>query len=224
MVTVRKTLRELMAYSVDAEEDVRNYCVAALALAGFRVYLSCDNVYARRDDDDRSPVVCLNAHLDSVRVGIGADDRCGITAIIGAVNQTDCDARVLLTTGEETGGIGAGDVPLTWWPGIALCASFDRHGNTDIITHYAGRQLAPIATLERVAQIAERCGMPATLTRSTSMADAYTFAEHVEAVNIATGFYDEHSAREHYVLEDVETAACVAAALIREGESLWTTA
>jgi len=211
---VRDYLRNLMAFAPEDEEGVAAYCCDELAHLGLRVRQDeTGNIYA---DSGVWAHVCLNAHLDCRPEGIGADDRCGIAAILGAVDTVDAWQKVLLTTGEESGGIGSQEVPDWWWAGVNLCASFDRHGNTDIITHYAGRQLAPDATLERVAQVARRCGIRPNLTPSKSMADAYRFAEHVPCVNIATGFYDEHSRREYYVLEDVETAACVAAALVRE--------
>jgi len=222
-VSVTTHLSRLLALPTDEEAGVLMYCSGVLALGGFTVwrdnggmapFSEFGNLYARRGD---APTLCLNAHLDCRHEGIGADDRCGIAAILDAVwAEEDGEVAVLLTTGEEIGGVGAQHVPIDWWQGIGLCASFDRHGNTDIITHYAGRQLAADDVLARVLQVAKAAGMSATPTPSTSMADAYSFADHVPCVNIATGFYDEHSPGEYYITEDVWQAAHVAACLMQE--------
>ncbi len=214
-MTVRDHLRNLMAFTPDDEEAVRRYCAGVLVDLDFAVWRDeIGNLYATRY---ALPPVCLNAHMDAVKAGIGADDRCGIAAILAAVAIGDRAAKVLLTVGEEAGGLGACEVPKGWFAGVALCASFDRHGNTDIITHYGGEELAEAETLLRVKQVAQKAGMTGVaLTPSTSMADAYHLRQHCECVNIATGFYNEHSACEYFVLQDVETAACVAAALLKE--------
>lgn len=210
---LRDHLRHLMSWRATDEDKVADYAAAQLVRAGFHVYMEDPgNLFAWREHG----ALCLNAHLDSDRNGIGADDRCGIAAILTAVNQCHRNVRVLLTTQEEIGGVGAQEVPVAWWEGVELCASFDRHGNTDIITHYAGKQLAPDPMLERVAEVARAAHMDVCLTSSQSMADAHTFADHVPAVNIATGFYYEHTGREYYVPDDVGQAAEVARLLMLE--------
>ena len=124
--------------------------------------------------------------------------------------------NVLLTTDEEQGGIGGLEVPGEWFAGIGLCASFDRHGNTDIITHYEGKQLATDEVLARVEKLAYDAGMDPVLTPSRSMADASTFAQYTNCVNIATGFYWEHTAQEYCRRDDVVVAEAVAGRLVEE--------
>ena len=213
--SVYKHLRHLLSFDTQDEASVANYCAVALVRAGFLVWLDeIGNLYGSHEVDNAT--LCLNAHLDARPEGIGADDRCGIAAILSAVEAEDRPVKVLLTTGEEIGGAGAAVVHRCWWWGAGLCASFDRHGNTDIITHYAGKQLASDEILQRVFDVAYAGGMDPMRMASTSMADAHTFAEFVPAVNIATGFYREHSELETYDRADVAIAADVARRLISE--------
>jgi len=206
-------LRNLLAFAPEDEDGVADYCAVALMRADFTVSMDhVGNLFAWRGVGR----LCLNAHMDAIPQGIGADDRCGIAAILGAVGRRDTEMKVLLTTGEEQGGIGAAEVPCGWFAGIDLCASFDRHGNTDIITHYAGKQLAKDEVLAQVEKLAYDAGMDPVLTPSQSMADASTFALYTNCVNVATGFYKEHSAQEYCVRDDVVVAEAVAWRLMGE--------
>ena len=122
--------------------------------------------------------------------GLGADDRAGIFAII-KILQDGLRPSVILTTGEEDGGVGAcaiceryPDCPI---PGLKYMIQLDRHGTTDCVFYdcYCPEFVDYVESFG----FCERWG---SFTDISFLMPEW----QIVGVNLSVGYEDEHSKQE----------------------------
>lgn len=128
--------------------------------------------------------------------GLGADDRAGVFIILKLL-QKGVKPTIILTTGEETGGIGAQDI-IKDCPTNDLNLKFliqlDRRGSNDCVFYNCGNTDF-IKRIETYGFI-EKYG---TFTDISFLAPAWDVA----AVNLSVGYIDEHSYQERLFISDL---------------------
>ena len=128
--------------------------------------------------------------------GLGADDRAGVFIILKLL-QKGLKPTIILTTGEETGGIGAQEI-IKDFPNNDLKLKFliqlDRRGSNDCVFYNCGNADF-IKRIETYGFI-EKYG---TFTDISFLAPAWDIA----AVNLSVGYVDEHSYQERLFISDL---------------------
>ncbi|NUQ82496.1 MAG: hypothetical protein HUU10_12860 [Bacteroidetes bacterium] len=122
---------------------------------------------------------------------IGWDDKAGIAIILTLARCTKTPFRVLFTVGEEVGSIGIQSVHPELIEKSSWGLTLDRKGSNDLITSYAGKQLASNRFISRLIRFSHEAGHPLEIKTGQS-ADTYYLAAHMECVNISAGYYEPH--------------------------------
>ncbi len=123
----------------------------------------------------------------STEGGIGADDRCGIYAILEILKKLR--PYVLFTSGEEIGGIGADDAAFELEkPNVKYMIEIDRHGSNDCVFYNCGN--------EKFINYVESFGFE---TQDGIFSDISILGPEwdIAAVNLSSGYYHEHTEREY---------------------------
>jgi len=153
--------------------------------------------------------VLLVAHLDTVhrRVkriikhgdiltspsGIGGDDRCGVYMILEIIKKVNC--HVLFCEDEESGAVGARKfIQSGIIPDINYIVELDRRGSNDAVFYDCDNPDFTKFVLAHKFKFAYG---------SFSDISVIAPALGVAAVNISSGFYNEHSKSEYINLRDV---------------------
>lgn len=160
--------------------------------------------------------ICLVAHMDTVHKelptkifcdsqnkviwspqGLGADDRAGVYAIIEIV-QRGLRPHIILTTDEETGGIGA-SVLVQQYPDppfpINFIIELDRRGKNDSVYYDCNN--------EEFEKYINQFGFKTawgTFTDISIIAPTWRIA----AVNLSVGYYKEHTLAEYLMYEELD--------------------
>ena len=166
--------------------------------------------------------VLLVAHLDTVHKktpttfylshdndlscneGIGGDDRCGVFIIMELIETLDC--HVLFTEDEEMGGRGAirfSESGIS--PEVQYIVEFDRQGKDDAV--FYGCANAPFTEFVEQHGFWQNIG-------SFSDISYIAPATGIAAVNLSSGYYHAHTAREIIRMSDLESILERAARLI----------
>lgn len=132
--------------------------------------------------------------------GMGADDRAGIFAIM-QILKTDYRPSIIITTGEERGGIGANKIAARYpiWPGdpLKFMIQLDRRGTNDSVYYDCGN----IKFEKYINQFGFNTAW-GTFTDISILAPRWKYA----AVNLSIGYREEHQEIEHlYVGEMFST-------------------
>lgn len=147
--------------------------------------------------------ILQNHNIITAEHGIlGGDDRAGVMAIV-SINNTCVDKKlpmpsILLTNGEETGGIGmnvfVGGVKASTLDPVRLVVAMDRRG--------LGEYVCYIAPPKEVLGYIESFGFSKT---SGSWSDSRTITSkfRIPHVNLSIGYYDPHSTRETVHVDEV---------------------
>ena len=178
--------------------------------------------------------ICLIAHMDTVHKelptkifcdsenkvlwspqGLGADDRAGIYAIIEIV-QRGLRPHIILTTDEETGGIGASAL-VQQYPEMPFPVNFlielDRRGADDSVYYDCDN--------EEFEKYINQFGFKTawgTFTDISIIAPTWRTA----AVNLSVGYYKEHTSAEYLMYEELDkTIERVINILTDEGSSAY---
>jgi hypothetical protein len=157
-----------------------------------------------------NPRVCLVAHIDTVFArpprmvlhdsrhgvywspdGLGADDRAGVYACNLLRQHTGC--MVLLTDGEERGGIGAHEACQAYpecFNNIRLFVEIDRRGRAEMV-FYAGEP----------PEFRRFIGGFGFHERNGSFSDISVLVPNfgIPGVNLSVGYYGQHSTSEYLV-------------------------
>jgi hypothetical protein len=127
--------------------------------------------------------------------GIGGDDRCGIYIIMEIIKHLDC--HVLCCEDEESGAIGAklfckSEIK----PDVRFIVEFDRKGNNDAVFYSCENQ--EFTDFVTSFGFNEEWG---------TFSDISLIAPHLEiaAVNLSSGYYQQHTPSEYIRLDDVES-------------------
>jgi hypothetical protein len=136
------------------------------------------------DTDEKSPDGDLWSHE-----GIGGDDRCGCFIIMEIIKELDC--HVLFCEQEESGGKGAHKFNASGIvPDIQFMVEFDRKNGNDAVFYACDN--------EDFNKFVESFGFKKTFG---SYSDISTIAPHLKiaAVNLSSGYYNQHQAEEEYI-------------------------
>ncbi len=213
-------MEKLIQYLKMEQSELKSSLYVELVNKGMDVIFEREFLYAKGD----VPVL-LVAHLDTVfdtppkslfynekkdilhsYRGIGGDDRCGVYAIMELLKEFR--PHVLFTEGEEIGGIGAIDaVMLLDKPDVKYIIEFDRHGNNDCVFYDCGN--------EEFMDYIESFGFQ---TEQGTFTDISILGREwdVAAVNISSGYYNEHTFREYIRFLELKNNIKRVAGIIRE--------
>ncbi len=157
-------------------------------------------VVAHLDTVHRKPVETVCVSDDGRYVmspqGIGGDDRCGVYIILQLLERYGIKPYVLFTEDEEVGGIGARMfTKSTFMPDLKYIIEFDRRGDNDAV-FYDCDNPAFTAFVETFG-FREEYG---------SFSDISYIAPHLKAaaVNLSSGYFNEHTLHEMVDLVAVE--------------------
>jgi hypothetical protein len=210
------------------EEEVASYMEDSLSDFYEEVFRKKGDYIYVIGDTDRCPY-CLVAHMDTVRDEskpidlkktrnvitnrrgiLGADDRAGVYAISKIIERLDALPSILLTHGEESGGLGAIQfVHDRIWSGKdTLFIELDRKGGNEYVT-YGYR---PNKVLRRYL------GSFGYIENHGTFSDIAILTEDLEVpgVNLSVGYYDQHTHRERLHLDELEMTIQRVAAMCRE--------
>jgi hypothetical protein len=216
-------------YSPSGQElPVVEYSKNLLLKSGFEVVVDeFKNVIASRGKyAPEDKLVCINAHTDTVqkkgdegvqflvfydwvrdafhsnnRAMIGGDDKCGIAVALTLAAYTDLPMKIVLTSGEEVGSIGAESMDRKHFDDVEFTFTVDRMHGGDLISEYCGLTLAPDTFVKRFIAMSESIGVNYKDT-SGSIADAYVFAQYAPAVNLSSGYYNPHSNSDYILVKE----------------------
>jgi hypothetical protein len=211
------------------EDELIAYSMTVLKHNGFDVKMdTTKNVIASRGKlGDGDKLVCINAHTDTVqrkedekvadyvfydwvrdvfhtngKAMIGGDDKCGVALALTLAAYTDLPMKILLTSGEEVGSIGAEALDPKELDDVSFTFTVDRmHGN-DIITEYCGLVLAPDTFVQKFIQLSDEIGVKYKETYG-SYADTYVLCQYAPAVNLSSGYYNPHSKDDFIVVDEL---------------------
>lgn len=188
------------------------------------------NLYVRKGDADIYPAMC--AHIDEVhyhkhrkiifdgdlvygksrrgeRIGIGADDKNGIYAILETLMEMPV-MKALFTVGEEYGGVGAGEANLGFLSDCSIVMECDRKGNNDLITSIYETDICDDETRDKLMGLGygfkEEIGI---------FTDVYILKRRglkAPCVNVSAGYYCPHLDIECTVLSELDNTVRFAGA------------
>ena len=224
MVTVNKLVAMLQymrpAYSFTEHMFCREYLEPVFGLPdvhGNYVKIVGDN-----------PTICFTAHTDTVHRGPGGIqtiklDGDIVSTVDGNCLGADCTTGLWLMlymidagvegvyvahAAEEIGGIGStalvADNP-PWLDYIQACISFDRYGETSIITHQSAGRTASDNFARSLATVLD---LPMRPDQYGTYTDSYEYADVVsECTNISVGYNHQHTSSETQDLHFVQVLA-----------------
>ena len=133
---------------------------------------------------------------------LGADCTTGVWLMLGMI-EAGIEGVYVVHAAEEVGCVGSSalvkDNPY-WLTGIDAVISFDRYGDTSVITHQMGKRTA---SSEFATSFADALDLPQLIADPNgSYTDSNEYADVVpECTNISVGYYGQHSVNETQDLE-----------------------
>ena len=219
----------LRIYSPSGKElPVVEYSTKLLKNSGFEVIVDeFENVIASRGKySPEDKLVCINAHTDTVqkigdegvqfmvfydwirdafhsnnRVMIGGDDKCGVAVALTLAAYTDLPMKIVLTSGEEIGSVGAEAMDRKHFDDVEFTFTVDRMHGGDLVSEYCGLTLAPETFVKRFIAMSESIGVMYKDTHG-SYADTYVLAKYAPAVNLSSGYYNPHSKNDYILVNE----------------------
>ncbi len=183
----------------------------------------------------KNPNICFTAHHDTVhKTGgmqkllvindiisiadpatsscLGADCTTGIWLILNMI-EAGVDGVYVIHAAEEVGCKGSralvNDKPL-WLDGIDAVISFDRYGDTSVITHQMGVRTASDAFAKSFAHAVDMPQLIGDSGGSYTDSNEYIYIVQ-ECTNISVGYYGQHGVNE---TQDIKYAELLATALV----------
>jgi len=133
---------------------------------------------------------------------LGADCTTGVWLMLGMI-EAGIEGVYVVHAAEEVGCVGSSalvkDNPY-WLTGIDAVISFDRYGDTSVITHQMGKRTA---SSEFATSFADAVDLPQLIADPNgSYTDSNEYADVVpECTNISVGYYGQHGVNETQDLE-----------------------
>jgi len=133
---------------------------------------------------------------------LGADCTTGVWLMLGMI-EAGIEGVYVVHAAEEVGCVGSSalvkDNPY-WLTGIDAVISFDRYGDTSVITHQIGKRTA---SSEFATSFADALDLPQLIADPNgSYTDSNEYADVVpECTNISVGYYGQHGVNETQDLE-----------------------
>jgi len=234
--TFRKYLRDLICIPSPSgrEEPIAMWCELELEERGFEVEIDhAGNVLAKRGE---GPFVLLNAHMDTtqskddvreIRDGglrrprldlrYGFDDKVGIAIIMTLAEIDDLPFKVLLTVGEEVGGIGVKEISCESYEDVICCLTLDRGNAREMVTSINGINLATDGWLDVIDRAFRRGGFPFDRVGGRG-SDARAISKYVPTVNLSVGIHEMHTPYEFVKIDEaLWTAKAVLHLLMNRG-------
>lgn len=139
-------------------------------------------------------------HIITSPQGIGGDDRCGVYTILQILRETDYRPSILFVEDEEIGCVGsqkfcATDFLVDDIPDLNFMVQIDRRGSHDLV-FYEDENWDFHKWCEKVTGWKEAWGTCSDISYLAPDSG-------VAAVNISSGYYDEHTVFESVVLEEL---------------------
>lgn len=188
-----------------------------------------NNLFITKNTNNQKYVSCIIAHMDSIithkgerlisirngeirgfqksdhtQCSLGADDGIGICIALQLLNELE-DIKVIFTTQEEIGGIGAYTACYNkdFFKNINFFIQADRRGNSDLITDTNGIKSGSIDFISDISDLSEKYGYKENMGTFT---DVGIFSEEfkLSGVNISCGYRDEHQRVEYTIIQDAE--------------------
>ncbi len=194
-------IKELTTLLQMSQKELKSYLEEYLQILGYLTINRQGYLYA-----PGAVPVLLVAHLDTVHhdkpsiicfsedkryvmspQGIGGDDRCGVYMILQIIKK--CNCHILFCEEEEKGGIGAKDFTRgKIKPDVNYIVEMDRRGDNDAVFYRCHNQ--DFTDFVLAFGFVENQG---------SFSDISIIAPHLEtaAVNISSGYYNEHRTHEY---------------------------
>lgn len=147
--------------------------------------------------DERDPINCVISRgvIENIKGTLGADDRAGVHAICQLVKEDNLPS-VLLTQGEESGGIGVKNFVADHkvLEGINMMIEIDRQGCNEYVTYNS----LPREVTEYVTDFGfeENSGIYSDIADLT---DAYK----IPSINVSAGYHHQHSHAEYLVIDEL---------------------
>ena len=138
--------------------------------------------------------------------GLGGDDRCGVYAILKLLEKYK--PHILFTEDEEIGAIGARKAAKNLpKPDVKYMIEFDRSGSNDCVFYTCGNQ--------NFKDYVETFGFK---TAIGSFTDIKVLGEawDIAAVNLSSGYYNEHTENEYVVFSELQKTIDRADRMIRD--------
>ena len=138
----------------------------------------------------------------SISSCLGADCTTGVWLMLGMI-EAGIEGVYVVHAAEEVGCVGSSalvkDNPY-WLTGIDAVISFDRYGDTSVITHQMGKRTA---SSEFATSFADALDLPQLIADPNgSYTDSNEYADVVpECTNISVGYYGQHGVNETQDLE-----------------------
>ena len=138
----------------------------------------------------------------SISSCLGADCTTGVWLMLGMI-EAGIEGVYVVHAAEEVGCVGSSalvkDNPY-WLTGIDAVISFDRYGDTSVITHQIGKRTA---SSEFATSFADAVDLPQLIADPNgSYTDSNEYADVVpECTNISVGYYGQHGVNETQDLE-----------------------
>lgn len=188
-------------------------------------------------DTDKLPV--LVAHLDNVLVGerepvfdiykrkiysgkeagIGFDDKAGIIAIIELwkrIPNAKDKFRIIFTSNEEVGGIGAGQLSTERYKNAQYMVELDRKGARDLIQTSGCTQLCD----DRFAELWVKKGFKRAQGTFTDLNVFKGKAHNICMCNLSIGYYNPHTNNEYLDISEFERTITKVQEFIIENEEV----
>lgn len=188
-----------------------------------------NNLFITKNTNNQKYVSCVIAHMDSiithkgerlisiqngeirgfqksdhVQCSLGADDGIGICIALQLLNKLE-DIKIIFTTQEEMGGIGAYTACYNkdFFKNINFFIQADRKGNSDLIIDTNGIKSGSDDFISDISDLSEKYGYKENIGTFT---DVGIFSEEfkLSGVNISCGYKNEHMKSEYTVISDAE--------------------
>lgn len=190
---------------------------------------SAQNLFITKNTTNPDIYPCVVAHMDSVHnfhserdlvvsgniiravyaktnlmSGLNADDSNGILVALQLL-ETLPNLKVLFTTGEEFGGVGAYKAAdnLAFFSDVSYLVQADRRGNSDLIIFTNGLQTASPKFVSDISSVTDLYGYKEARGTFT---DIGVLAEELQisGVNVSCGYYNEHTDYENCNIKELE--------------------
>jgi putative aminopeptidase FrvX len=208
-------------------------------------YDSYGNMYITKGTADVYP--CYAAHVDQVhkycdnftvlrtgdffhafdgargqQVGVGGDDKCGVYLCIQALKKFPA-CKVALFKDEEVGCVGSGKADLAFFSDVAFIVQGDRrHNKNDCINYTNGVSTSSAEFDAAAAPILKEFGYAFADGSCTDIGELVKRGVGCVALNLASGYFNAHSATEVVSISKLELCENFAYALFENlGHQRW---
>jgi len=133
--------------------------------------------------------------------GVGGDDKCGIFAVLEALDKFDVLKAVFFTQ-EETGLVGSSGIDLDWFSDVGSIIQLDRWGRSDLISKYYYSDTINEAFKDKASEFMSRYGFTHEEGLITDSINLFDREVGISCVNVSCGYYQHHTQYEFVDLNE----------------------